>query len=109
MTAEHVDQDAALPWDDQRRLPALLRQVENEALRQQRALEHEYRLWRSHQPALRTKPWDGMEDRKDFYAAASVSRSYGLAVSQLSTLHNDLGRVAWDARYILDQLEGDEG
>jgi hypothetical protein len=42
-----------LPWDDQERLPALLRQIEHTAGEQLLALRREYHIWRAHQPALR--------------------------------------------------------
>jgi NTP pyrophosphatase (non-canonical NTP hydrolase) len=43
----------ALPWDDEERLPAMLRRVEQEAGELCGALEREYHIWRAHQPALR--------------------------------------------------------
>jgi hypothetical protein len=42
-----------LPWDDEERLPAMFRRIEQQAGELCLALEREYHIWRAHQPALR--------------------------------------------------------
>jgi hypothetical protein len=49
---------AELPWDDERRLPALLRNIRTEVLRLRRELDREARLWWQHQPGLRAEPFN---------------------------------------------------
>jgi hypothetical protein len=80
-----------LPWDDEERLPALLRQIEQTASEQLVTLRREYHVWRAHQPELRRQipplpmerqPWPGRR----------------VAVM--------LGRLQEDIRETLEDLEG---
>jgi hypothetical protein len=60
-----------LPWDDEKRWPALLHRIESVAAELLAEVEQERRLWRTHQRALRADPDATSQADRNFL---SVSR-----------------------------------
>jgi hypothetical protein len=74
-----------LPWDDEERMPALLRRIEGVAGQLLEDLERERRVWRSRQPALRHDPDTRLPAERGFDRVAE-----------------NLRRVQYDARAALE-------